>query len=109
MFAEEVPLPLDIKYISFCSSVGMLLQLGQRFWVLFRNVVRSVIKFWHERMKCVSFSTVFWQDLQNLLSLSKGGLKCLPLSPALSIARQWSLRRNFERIRLCDLLVINER
>ena len=54
----------------------------------------------------VSFSTVFWQGLQNLVSLSKGALKCLPLS----IARQWSLRRNFfERIHLCDLLVISER
>ena len=67
--------------------------------------MRLVVYFWHERMKWVSFSTVFWQDLQNLLSLSKGGLKCLPLS----IARQWSLRRNFERMRLCDLLVISER
>ena len=67
--------------------------------------MRSVVYFWHESMKLVSFSTVFWQDLQNLLSLSKGGLKCLPLS----IARQWSLRRNFERICQCDLLVISER
>ena len=49
------------------------------------NVVRSQVYFYtSKRMKWVSFSTEFWQDLQNLLSISKGGLKCLPFS----IARQ---------------------
>ena len=57
--------------------------------------MHSEVYFWHERMKWVSFLSVFWQDLQNLLSLSKGGLKRL----LFSIATKRSLiRRNFERI-----------
>ena len=62
--------------ISFCSLVDTLMKLGQKCLVIFRNIERSEAYFWQDRMKWVCVSGMYWQDLQNLRSIFKGGLKC---------------------------------